>query len=92
MTLGSERLPAVCGPAYFVSGNKMLFVGDLFLFRLVEPQMSLAWRIALYCASASRSALGLFGYFFAVVRPPLFWPWEVSSYPSRSCSDPHGPK
>ena len=34
MTLGSERLPVVCCAALFVSGNKMLFVGDL--FRLVR--------------------------------------------------------
>ena len=36
MTLGSERLPVVCCAVLFVSGNKMLFVGDLFLFRLVR--------------------------------------------------------
>ena len=36
--------------------------------------------------------LGLFGYFFAVVRPPLFWPWEGSNYHSRSCNGPNWPK
>ena len=36
--------------------------------------------------------LGLFGYFFPVVRPALFWPWEGSSYPFRSRNGPNGPK
>ena len=26
---------------------------------------------------------------FSVVRPPLFWPWEGSNYPSRSCNCPN---
>ena len=36
--------------------------------------------------------LGLFGYFSPVVRSPLFWPWEESNYPSRSCNGPNGLK
>ena len=29
---------------------------------------------------------------FTVVRPPLIWPWEWFSYPSRSCNGLNGPK
>ena len=36
--------------------------------------------------------LSLFGYFFPVVRPPLFRPWEASNYSSRSCNGPNRPK
>ena len=33
-----------------------------------------------------------FVYFLSVVRPPLFWLWEGSNYPSRPCNGPDGPK
>ena len=33
-----------------------------------------------------------FAYFFSGVRPPLFWPWEWSNYPSQSCNGPNGLK
>ena len=30
--------------------------------------------------------------FSPVARTPMFWPWEGSNYPSRSCNGPYGPK
>ena len=32
------------------------------------------------------------GPLFVFIRPPLFWPWEGSNYPSRSSDNLNGPK
>ena len=56
---------------------------NLILEAIVRALNHVAQHAGTYLLS-THYTIGLFGFFFVVVRPTWFWPWEGSNYRSRS--------